>query len=244
VLQDAQSLVRAKSSIGGGSSSDVYTSALAMVRRASCNCYEFEAFGSDSIETKVSLLTQKLKLADPCALHTLCRGILRHEHQSVSFRGWTWRSEDVMRKQPDAKVVIGLNHSHKPGLARMTELLGAAAFKGTLMCPCTFPSKTIHMPLGQSLSLDARSGTFRIVVKNVTLLMENDDPLKTKTEEGLRQLLRLYSQLDDALLEASEWQSTDETRERVAPLLERTIGQQTALMASVQSSIEESMVVA
>jgi hypothetical protein len=98
--------------------------------------------------------------------------------------------------------------------------------------------------LAKSLSLDARSGTFRIVVKNVTLLMENDDPLRTKTEEGLRQLLRLYSQLDDALLEASEWQSTDETRERVAPLLERTIGQQTVLMASVQSSIEESMVVA
>jgi hypothetical protein len=72
--------------------------------------------------------------------------------------------------------------------------------------------------------------------------MDQEDPLRMETQEDLQQLLRLYSQLDDVLLEASEWESAAETRERVAPLLARTITQQRSLMASVQRGIEDTVV--
>lgn len=68
--------------------------------------------------------------------------------------------------------------------------------------------------------------------------MDDGDPLKTDAHDSLQQLMRKYSQLDDALLEASEWDSTAEVRDRIAPLLANTIEQQRSLMAAVRRCID------
>lgn len=121
------------------SGSSDYESAIKTVRTASCNCYSFEAFNSDSIDTKVSLITQNLNLADPC--------------------------------------------------------------------------------------------TFRIIVKNTTLLMDEDDTLKKDTLATLETLIRSYQQLDDVLLSAGDVDS--ETEDKVKPTLQRTIALQTDLRDKV-----------
>jgi hypothetical protein len=47
-------------------------SALQAVRASSLNCYVFDAFESDTVETKASLVTQQLQLADPCKCSVVC----------------------------------------------------------------------------------------------------------------------------------------------------------------------------
>lgn len=122
-----------------------YDTAIRLVRTASCNCYSFEAFSSDSLDTKVSLVTQNLNLADPC--------------------------------------------------------------------------------------------TFRIIVKNTTLLLDDTNPLKRDTLEALELVIRSYQQLDDVLLSAGDVDS--ETESKVAPTLERTIALQTDLREKVAQCIAQ-----
>jgi hypothetical protein len=119
-MQDAEKVI--------GNSGN-YSAALNLIRTASCNCYSFEPFVDDSIERKMSLITQNMNLADPC--------------------------------------------------------------------------------------------TFRIVVKNVTVLMDDTDPLKIATKDCLAQLVRSFELLDDLVYSAGEVDS--ETRERVVPAISRTI---------------------
>jgi hypothetical protein len=69
--------------------------------------------------------------------------------------------------------------------------------------------------------------TFRILVKNTTVLLPAGDPLRARTFDTLDQLVLTYQRLDDALLQAGEWDS--ETRAQVAPLLSSTIELQTRL---------------
>ena len=63
--------------------------------------------------------------------------------------------------------------------------------------------------------------TFRIVVKNVTALMDDDDALKVETKEVLAQVVSSYEFLDDLLIDADEFLS--ETRDKVEPALARTV---------------------
>jgi hypothetical protein len=121
-LQAAKSLISDKKD---------YNSALTMVRMASCNCYKYDPFASDSIDSKVSMMTQNLGLADPC--------------------------------------------------------------------------------------------TFRIVVKNVTVLMDEDDALKMETKAVLAQVVSSYELLDDLLISAAEFAAGAEITDRVEPALVRTI---------------------
>lgn len=120
-----------------------YALALETVRRASCNCYTFEAFENDSIETKASLITQNLKLADPC--------------------------------------------------------------------------------------------TFRIIVKNTTLLMDGNSPLRIETWNTLDELIRSYTKLDSALIQAGELDS--ETKWEVVPLLDQTMDLCDKLKSLVRETI-------
>lgn len=136
-MQEAQRLLDAGSTD--------YASAIRTVRTASCNCYSFEAFSSDSLDTKVSLVTQNFNLADPC--------------------------------------------------------------------------------------------TFRIIVKNTTLLMDETDPLKMETVENLDMLIRSYQQLDDVLLSAGDVDS--ETASKVKPTLDRTIALQTELRDKIVRCIAQ-----
>jgi hypothetical protein len=108
-----------------------YSAALTLVRMASCNCYKYDPFATDSIDSKVSMMTQNLGLADPC--------------------------------------------------------------------------------------------TFRIIVKNVTVLMDDDDSLKMETKAVLAQVVRSYEFLDDLILSADEFAADAETIEKVEPALARTI---------------------
>eukprot|EP00892_Ulva_mutabilis_P009327 jgi/Ulvmu1/6767/UM030_0105.1 len=122
-----------------------YNAAIQLVRAASCNCYSFEAFNNDTLDTKVSLVTQNLNLADPC--------------------------------------------------------------------------------------------TFRIIVKNTTLLLDNDSPLRKETMDALGMVIRSYQQLDDVLLSAGDVDS--ETESKVAPTLARTIALQTDLRDKIAQCIAE-----
>lgn len=122
-----------------------YDTTIRLVRTASCNCYSFEAFSSDNLDTKVSLVTQNFNLADPC--------------------------------------------------------------------------------------------TFRIIVKNTTILMDDNDSLKIETKEALELLIRSYQLLDDVLLSAGDVDS--ETEGKVAPTLERTIALQADLRDKVAQCIAQ-----
>ena len=135
-VQEAQRLV---------ANSNDYSAALQVVRAASCNCYKFESFSTDSVDSKVSMMTQNLGLADPC--------------------------------------------------------------------------------------------TFRIIVKNVTVLMDDDDALKVETQDVLAQVVSSYEFLDDLLYSAGEFQS--ETRDKVEPALVRTIELEQRLKEQIKLCIQQ-----
>lgn len=88
----------------------------------------------------------------------------------------------------------------------------------------------------QNLNL-ADPCTFRIIVKNTTLLMDENDTLKMDTLATLETLIRSYQQLDDVLLSAGDVDS--ETEDKVKPTLERTIALQTDLRDKVIQCIAQ-----
>jgi nitrate/nitrite-specific signal transduction histidine kinase len=65
--------------------------------------------------------------------------------------------------------------------------------------------------------------TFRIVVKNVTVLMDDDDTLKIETKAVLAQLVSSYELLDDLILSADEFGADAVIINQVEPALTRTI---------------------
>lgn len=66
-----QRLQQAAELLGNGSvNSEVATEALQLVRASSLNCFLFEPLESDTLETKASIMTQKLELSDPCTFRS------------------------------------------------------------------------------------------------------------------------------------------------------------------------------
>jgi hypothetical protein len=66
--------------------------------------------------------------------------------------------------------------------------------------------------------------TFRLLIKNVTLLLPDRHPLRLEAYATLDTLVQVYGRLDSALLQAGEVDS--ETLPQVAPLLDKAIGLQ------------------
>lgn len=65
--------------------------------------------------------------------------------------------------------------------------------------------------------------TFRIVVKNVTVLMDDDDALKMQTKDVLNQVVNAYEMLDDLMISAGEFAADTETQSKVEPAIVKTI---------------------
>ena len=77
--------------------------------------------------------------------------------------------------------------------------------------------------------------TFRIIVRTTSVLLDKDDQLKQRMYATLDELIRSYQRLDDALLQAGEWDS--ETRDQVDPLLANTIKLQEQLKDDITECI-------
>lgn len=124
-----------------------YSAALQLIRTASCNCYKFENFSTDSFDSKMSIMTQNIGVADPC--------------------------------------------------------------------------------------------TFRIIVKNVTVLMDDTDALKMETKEVLAQVVGAYEFLDDLILSADEFAAEEETKGQVGPAIARTIELEQKLKEQIKLCIAQ-----
>lgn len=53
------------------------------VRASSLNCYVFEPFETDSLETRASIITQQLQLADPCTFRIIVKNVAGLESLEV-----------------------------------------------------------------------------------------------------------------------------------------------------------------
>jgi hypothetical protein len=56
---------------------------LQRVRASSLNCYAFDAFDYDTIETKASLFTQKFELSDPCTFRIVLKNVTNLEPAAI-----------------------------------------------------------------------------------------------------------------------------------------------------------------
>lgn len=89
-----------------------FDGALALVRRASCNCYSFEPLDNDSIETRASLITQNFKLADPCTFRIVVKNTTLFMNDEDPLRLQAYNSLDsLVRCAPGAQM-----HLHVPSL--------------------------------------------------------------------------------------------------------------------------------
>jgi hypothetical protein len=68
---------------GGAPTREAVTDALQALRASSLNCYVFEALPDDSFETRTSLATQSLGLADPCTLRLVLKNVTSLEGPAV-----------------------------------------------------------------------------------------------------------------------------------------------------------------
>ncbi|GAX81642.1 hypothetical protein CEUSTIGMA_g9070.t1 [Chlamydomonas eustigma] len=63
------------------------TASLRAVRASSLNCYLFEALPGDDTDTRASLITQQINIADPCTFRLVVKNVVDFSSQDVKAQG-------------------------------------------------------------------------------------------------------------------------------------------------------------
>jgi len=72
---------------------------LQRVRASSLNCYAFDAFDYDTIETKASLITQKFEISDPCTFRIVLKTVTTLEPAAVKLEAASKMDDLVLSYQ-------------------------------------------------------------------------------------------------------------------------------------------------
>eukprot|EP01026_Neomeris_dumetosa_P011738 TRINITY_DN14174_c0_g1_i5.p2 TRINITY_DN14174_c0_g1~~TRINITY_DN14174_c0_g1_i5.p2 ORF type:complete len:241 (+),score=30.34 TRINITY_DN14174_c0_g1_i5:37-723(+) len=96
-----------------------------LLRQASLNCFTFEASSEDTIETKASLLTQNLKLADPCTLRIILKNVVSQlSPDDVAVKSLQSQLEEIVSSYSVLDDMLDYNVDFEKSQKLVSQLIG------------------------------------------------------------------------------------------------------------------------